>query len=77
MKFLGRKDSPHSYSKYGAVDFQQTSTKYLGAEVGNREWLLETIEPGLSTKGLGSAGNHKSKKKSKKGLIRRFLAFIY
>jgi len=59
------------------VDFDGSARRYIGAEVGNIEWLKEQIIPFPNMKGLGNPGNHKSDKKAKKGLIRRFLAFIY
>jgi len=59
------------------VDFDGSAKRYQGVEVGNVEWLLDSIEPEVNVGDLGSPGNAKTTRKAKKGLIRRFLAFIY
>lgn len=65
------------YRPTSRIDTDGTARKYVGIEVGNIEWLLETIDPEISMHQLGGSGNHISKRKAKKGLLRRFLAFIY
>lgn len=65
------------YQPTDMVDASGLARRYVGVEVGNVEWLKECVVPMVSVADIGFPGNHKSAKKTKKGLIRRFLAFIY
>ena len=65
------------YQPTDMVDASGMARRYVGVEVGNVEWLKECVVPMVSVADIGFPGNHNSAKKSKKGLIRRFLAFIY
>ena len=65
------------YQPTDKVDVSGMARRYVGVEVGNVELLKECVVPMVSVADIGFPGNHKSVKKSKKGLIRRFIAFIY